>query len=127
MNTLTEGKYVIDLKTLRKDSDEMSVMGNYLAGSAIITKAADFLTVTLLILDNQTVLGFQLEGNNGWEEADEHRIDDETNRRYELFDLVALTGIINARVQYEYPHEGRTIKADEEFRIAFDHDSIESV
>lgn len=127
MNTLTEGKYVVDLKTLRKDSDELSVMGNYLAGSAIITKEADFISMTLLILDNQIVLGLQLEGNNGWEEAEEHRIDDETNRRYELFDLEALSDVINARVQYEYPQEGKIMKADEEFRIVIDQESIESV
>ena len=127
MTPLTEGKYVIKFTTRAKDSNKSSLMGSYLAQRAIITKTAEFMTITLHILDNEIVLGFQLEGSSDWDEAVEYRVDDVTNQRFELFDLNELTETINARIQYEYPEEGKILKTDEEFRIEFDHESIESV
>lgn len=127
MNSLNEGKYIVDIELMQKDSNELSEIANYLAKRAIITKEQNILTMTLLVLDNGSILGLQLEGNNEWVEADLYNVDDETNRRYELFELDHLTEIISARAQYEYNYEGRIMKADEELKLAIDQSSIEVV
>lgn len=127
MNALTEGKYMIDLELLHKDSNQVSEIANYLAKRAVITKEKNILTMTLLVLDNGSILGLQLEGNNEWLEAAEYKVDDETNRRFELFELSRLSETISARAQYEYNYEGRIMKADEELKITLDQTSIEIV
>lgn len=127
MNSLAKGKYKIDFKVMHKNQDEASVMANYLATSAIITKETDLLTMTLMLLDHETVLGFQIEIDGEWVEAINFQVDDEVNRRYELYELTELREMMNARVQYEVEHEERMIKSDEEIRIKFDQNSLESV
>ena len=127
MNSLNEGKYMVDLELLHKDSNQVSEIANYLAKRAVITKEENILTMTLLVLDSGSILGLQLEGNNEWVEAAEYKVDDETNRRYELFELSGLSEIISARAQYEYNYEGRIMKADEELKISLDETSIEIV
>lgn len=127
MNSLTKGKYMVDLELLHKDSNQVSEIANYLAKRAVITKEKNILTMTLLVLDNGSILGLQLEGNNEWVEAAEYKVDDETNRRFELFELSRLSETISARAQYEYNYEGRIMKADEELKITLDQTSIEIV
>ncbi len=127
MDSLTEGKYMVDLELLHKDSNQVSEIANYLAKRAVITKEKNLLTMTFLVLDNGSILGLQLEGNNEWVEAAEYKVDDETNRRFELFELSGLSETISARVQYEYNYEGRIMKADEELKITLDQTNIEIV
>lgn len=127
INTLSEGKYTIDLSVLHKELEDLSTMANYLASSAIVTKGADFLTITLMILDHQTVLGFQIDDNEDWVEAINLTVDDERNRRYELFELSDFKEDMTGRVQYELGYEGRIIKGDEEVRLVFDMESLEAI
>lgn len=124
MDTLTEGKYTLNFKVLHKELDQASTMANYIADSAILTKGPDFLTITFMLIDNQTILGFQIDSNEDWVEAINQKVKDEDNRRYELFELNDITELMTARVQYELGYEGRIIKGDEEVRLEFDIENL---
>ncbi len=124
MDTLTEGKYTLNFKVLHKELDQASTMANYIADSAILTKGPDFLTITFMLIDNQTILGFQIDSNGDWVEAINQKVKDEDNRRYELFELNDITELMTARVQYELGYEGRIIKGDEEVRLEFDIENL---
>jgi len=127
METIAEGKYILNFKVLHKELDQASTMANYIADSAILTKGPDFLTITLMLIDSQTVLGFQIENKGDWIEPINQKMDDEKNRRYELYELEEISEIMGARVQYELGYEGRIIKGDEELRLEFDLDNLEPI
>src|SRR5699024_1432033 len=112
METIAEGKYIFNLKLLLKELNKASTLENYIANSAILTKGADFLTITLMLIDSQTVLGFQIENKGDWIEPINQKMDDEKNRRYELYELEEISENMAARVQYELGYEGRIIKGD---------------
>lgn len=123
-----EGKYGIRLQTLKKDADEPSAMANYLSQMAIVTKQDHLLTLSLLLQSQQTITGFQIENQTGeFEEAMDKQVDEEMDRRFEMFSLSELPAILHARVQYEVEHEGKVIKGDEVLRLSFSEESLEKV
>lgn len=125
---IEEGKYGISLQALKKDADEPSVMANYLSQMAIVTKQDDVLTLSLLLQSQQTITGFQIEDQAGaFVEAIEKQVDEELDRRFEMFVLAQLPAILHARVQYEVEHEGKSIKGDEVLRLSFVEESLEKV
>ena len=125
---IEEGKYAIGVQTLKKDENEASAMANYLSQKAIVTKQDEFFTLSLLLQSQTTITGFQIE-NEGDEfvEATESQIDEETDRRFEMFELSHLPVILRARVQYEVEHDGRSFKGDEVLRLSFDAQSLEKL
>src|SRR5690625_2986849 len=127
METIAEGKYILNFKVLHKELDQASTMANYIADSAILTKGPDFLTLTLMLIDSQTVLGFQIENGDDWLEPINQKMDDEKNRRYELYELEEIKEIKSIRVYDEMGYEGRIIKGDEELRLEFDLDNLEPI
>src|SRR5699024_9822007 len=127
METIAEGKYILNFKVLHKELDQASTMANYIADSAVLTKGADFLTITLMLIDSQTVLGFQIENKYDWIEPINEKMDDEKHRRYELYEIEENSEIMCSSVQYELGYEGRIIKGDEELRLEFDLDNLEPI
>lgn len=127
MEELTEGKYIINFDIWHNELNQDSTMANYMADSAILTKGADFLTITFMLTDSQTILGFQIEQDEEWVESINQKVVDDDNRRYELFELNDVTQIMSARVQYELGYEGRIIKGDEEVRLIFATDDLQEV
>src|SRR5699024_12867568 len=127
METIAEDKYILNFKVLHKELDQASTMANYIADSAILTKGPDFLTITLMLIDSQTVLGFQIENIGDWIEPINQKMDDEKNSRYELYEREEISDIIGTRVQYELGYEGRIIKGDVELRLVFDLDNVERI
>src|SRR5699024_1016734 len=128
MITLNNGKYAIHLQTLKKDTDEASVMTDYLSQVAVVTKQDDFLALSLLLQSEQTITGFQIDRGDGeFVEAIDKHVDEEMERRSEAFEINTLHKDTLARVQYEVAHEGKTFKGDETFRLVFDEDSLEKV
>lgn len=126
--TIAEGKYAIAVKTLKKDADEPSAMANYLSQMAIITKQDQFLTLSLLLQSQKTITGFQVDNQAGeFVEAVEKQVDEEMDRRFEMFELNHLPATLHVRVQYEVEHEGRAFKGDEELRLSFDQESLEKL
>lgn len=125
---IEEAKYGIRLQTLKKDADEPSAMANYLSQMAIVTKQDDGLTLSLLLQSQQTITGFQIEDQTGaFVEALEKQVDEELDRRFEMFALRALPAILHARVQYEVEHEGKVLKGDEVLRLSFVEESLEKL
>lgn len=125
---IEEGKYAIGVETLKQDIDEPSAMANYLSKMAIVTRQDNFLTLSLLLQNQKTITGFQVESQTGeWVEAIEKQVDDEMDRRFEMFELAHLTSIINVRVQYEVEHEGQSFEGDEALRLSFDEESLEKL
>ncbi len=125
---IEEGKYGIRLQALKKDADEPSAMANYLSQMAIVTKQDDLLTLSLLLQSQQTITGVQIENQTGeFVEAIEKQVDEEMDRRFEMFTLAELPAIIHARVQYEVEHEGKSLKGDEVLRLSFFGESLEKV
>src|SRR5690625_2397051 len=88
-----EGRYVIHVRTLQEDKDEPSAMAGYLSESAIITNLNGSLSLTLMLKDHQTITGFQVEN----QEAIEKQVNDETNMRYEMFELDRLPAYLPVR------------------------------
>src|SRR5699024_8135210 len=127
METIAEGKYILKFKVLHKELDQASTMANDIADSAVLTKVADFLTITLMLIDSLTVLGFQIENKGDWIEPINQKMDDDKNRRYELYELEEISENMVARVQYELGYEGRIIKGDEELRLEFDLDNLDPI
>src|SRR5690625_6287211 len=116
-----EGRYVIHVRTLQEDKDEPSAMAGYLSESAIITNLNGSLSLTLMLKDHQTITGFQVEN----QEAIEKQVNDETNMRFEMFELDRLPAYLPVRVQYEVEYGGKEIKSDEALRLYFDEASLE--
>lgn len=125
MEELTEGKYIINLDIWHNELNQDSTMANYMANSAILTKGPDFLTITFMLTDSQTILGFQIDQDDEWLEPINQKVIDDENRRYVLFELNDISQIMSGRVQYELGYEGRIIKGDEEVRLVFDLENIE--
>src|SRR5699024_1460410 len=125
---LDEGKFAIGVETLQKDSDEPSAMANYLSKIAIVTRQDGVLRLSLLLQSQKTITGFQVEKQAGeLVEAVEKKVDDEMDRRFEMFELEHLPSILNVRVQYEVDHEGQKFKGDETLRLHFNEESLEKL
>ncbi len=125
---IDEGKYVIEVQTLKKDADEASAMADYLSQSAIITNQDDKLYLTVMFMDHKTITGFQVKNESGeWIEAIDQQVNEETNNRFEMFELHQLTSPLSVRVQYEVMHGEQNFSGDEELRLAFDEESLENV
>src|SRR5690625_4030294 len=116
-----EGRYVIHIRTLQEDNDESSSIAGYLCESAIITNRNGSLSLTLMLQDHQTITGFQVEN----QEAIEKQVNDETNMRFEMFELDRFPAYLPVRVQYEVEYGGKEIKGDEALRLYFDEASLE--
>ena len=122
------GKYGIRVQTLKKDENEPSAMANYLSQMAVVTKQDEKITLSLLLQSQKTITGFQVENEAGeFVVAAESQIDEEMDRRFEMFKLSHLPAILHARVQYEVEHEGRSFKGDEVLRLSFDAQSLEKL
>src|SRR5690625_7326034 len=102
-------------------------MANYIAVSAVLTKGADFLTITLMLIDSQTVLGVQIENKGDWIEPINQKMDDEKNRRYELYEIEEISENMAAREQYEIGYEGRIMKGDEALQLEYELDNLEQI
>lgn len=125
---LDEGKYAIGVQTLQKDEDEPSAMANYLSQTAVVTNQEGVLTLSLLIQLQKTITGFQVENQAGeLMDAIDVQVNDEADRRFEMFKLDQLPSILNVRVQYEIEHEGQNFKGDEPLRLSFDEESLEKL
>lgn len=125
---IEEGKYAIGVQTLKKDENEPSAMANYLSQKAIVSKQGEFFTLSLLLQSQKTITGFQVENQAGeLVEAIEKQVDEEMDRRFEMFEIEQLPAILHARVQYEVEHEGRSFKGDEVLRLSFDEQSLEKL
>lgn len=125
---IEKGKYAIGVQALKKDADEPSAMANYLSQMAVVTKQDEFLTLSLLLQSQQTITGFQVENHAGeFMEAVDKQIDEEMDRRFEMFELKNLPTNLNVRVQYEVEHEGKSFKGDEILRLSFVEKSLEKI
>lgn len=125
---IEEGKYAIGVQTLQTDTDEPSAMANYLSQTAIVTKQDGFLALSLLLQGQETITGFQVENQDGeLVGAIERQVDEEADRRFEMFELDRLTTILNVRVQYEIVHDGQNFKGDEALRLSLDKESLEKL
>ena len=125
---IEKGKYAIGLQALKKDADEPSAMANYLSQMAVVTKQDEFLTLSLLLQSQKTITGFQVENHTGeFIEAIDKQIDEEMDRRFEMFELENLPKNLKVRVQYEVEHEGKSFKGDEILRLSFNEESLEKV
>lgn len=125
---IEDGKYAIGVQTLQKEADEPSAMANYLSQTAIVTSQEGILTLSLLLQGQKTITGFQVENQSGeLLKAIDVQVDDESDRRFEMFELDLLTSILNVRVQYEIEHDGQNFKGDEALRLSFDEESLEKL
>ncbi len=125
---IEKGKYAIGVEALKKDADEPSAMANYLSKMAVVTNHDEYFTLSLLLQSQKTITGFQVENHAGeFIEASDRQIDEEMDRRFEMFELENLPANLNARVQYEVEHEGKSFKGDEILRLSFIEDSLEKV
>lgn len=123
-----QGKYAIGVEALKKDTDEASAMANYLSKMAIVTREGEFLSLSILLQSQQTITGFQIENHLGeYIEATDSQIDEEMDRRFEMFELETLPANLYAQVQYEVEHEGKSFKGDEILRLTFDQNTVEKI
>lgn len=120
------GKYTIDVLALKKDSDEPSAMASYLSKTAMVTNQDDSLFLTITLKKSNMITGFQIENQDGEKlEAIDKHVNEETDDRYELFQLDQLVTPLPARVQYEAEFEGQKIQGDEELRLVFNDQYME--
>lgn len=120
------GKFTIDVHALKKDNDEPSAMASYLSKTAMITNQDDSLFLTVVLKKSNMITGFQIENQDGEKlEAIDQHVNDETDERYELFQLDHFVSPLPVRVQYEAEFEGQKIKGDEELRLEFNEKYME--
>src|SRR5690625_8045208 len=98
--SLQEGKYVIFVKAIKRDTDEKSAMAPYLGETAIVSKIDEKLYITFMLMEQEMITNFQLSIGDEFYEAIDKHVDDELNNRYEMFQLKEHTDSIVARVQY---------------------------
>lgn len=128
LNNLEDGKYVIPVEAIKKDNDEPSAMAPFLDKNSLITKQSNFLFIALIIREEHVITGLQLKSEAGtWVEAKEKQTDQESNIRYEVFDIGTLHDVIEARVQYEVEQNGQTFSGDEKLRLKLDTTELRDV
>lgn len=121
-------KFAIDVQPLKETTDEPSIMLQYLSQVAMVERYEEGIGLSLLLQSQDVITGFQVQNEAGeWVEAVDHHINEEMNRRVELFHLTRLPHTLHVRVQYEVPHEGSTFKGDEPLRLVFDETSIQTI
>lgn len=126
--SIDEGKYVVQVKTMKKTEAEPSAMAPYLSNNSIVTKVSGQYFLTLMILEEQIITGFQLKNKaDEYVNSMENHRDEESSTRYEIFQLEDFRTIHDARVQYKIDHDGKTFEGDEELRLFFDSDSVQNV
>lgn len=125
--SLQEGKYVIFVDAMKKDTDEESAMAPYLGETAIVSKIDEKLYITFMLMEQEIITNFQLSNGDEFYEAIDKQVNEELNNRYEMFQIKELTDSIVARVQYEVTYEGRKIDGDEQLRLMFDLNSLKNV
>ena len=125
---LNDGKYVVEVQAIKKDSTETSAMAPYLANNAIITKEAGQNFVTLVINEEEVVKGLQVKSSdNTFKNSINNQVNQDENVRYEIFHLEQIQTILPARVQYKINYEGNIIEGDEELRLFINDDTIQNV
>lgn len=125
---LNEGKYAIQVQTLKKNEDEPSAMNSYLGETAILTETGRDLFITFMLKEQQIILSFQLANDRGkFFEAIEQVVNEQLKTRYEMFKIKVLKESIIARVQYELFYEGQKVSGDEQLRLMLDQDSLQKV
>jgi|SRR5690625_693197 len=125
---LHDGKYVVEVQAIKKDSTETSAMAPYLANNAIITKEAGQNFVTLVINEEEVVKGLQVKSSdNTFKNSINNQVNQDENVRYEIFHLEQIQTILPARVQYKINYEGNIIEGDEELRLFINDDTIQNV
>lgn len=125
---IEEGKYVIHVRTLKHGTNEPSAMADYLSESAIVTNQNGLVYLTLMFNDHKIITGFQVENELGeMVESIEEQVNEETNSRFEMFELERLTSPLHVRVQYEVEFQGNHMKGDEKLSLAFDEASLEKL
>lgn len=125
---LHDGKYVVEVQAIKKDSTETSAMAPYLANNAIITKEAGQNFVTLVINEEEVVKGLQVKSSdNTFKDSINNQVNQDENIRYEIFHLEQIQTILPARVQYKVNYEGDIIEGDEELRLFINDDTIQNV
>lgn len=125
---LNEGKYAIQVQTLKKNEDEPSAMNSYLGETAILTKTGRDLFITFMLKEQQIISSFQLANDRGkFFEAIEQVVNEQLKTRYEMFKIKVLKESIIARVQYELFYEGQKVSGDEQLRLMLDQDSLQKV
>lgn len=128
METITSelDKFAIDVQALKETSDEPSIMLQYLSQVAMVERVEEGVRLSLLLQSQDVITGFQVKDERGeWVAAVDAHINEEMNRRVELFALERLPETLHVRVQYEAPYEGGTFKGDEPLRLVFDASSIQ--
>lgn len=126
--TLDEGKYVVQVKAMKLDVDEPSAMAPYLSNNSIITNISGQYFLTLMILEEHIITGFQLKNNvNELKNCIERHRDETAKTRYEIFQLEEFRTIHEVQVQYEVDHEGKVFEGDEKLRLFFDANSIQNI
>jgi len=126
--SLQEGKYVIFVEAMKRDTDEKSAMAPYLGETAIVSKIEDELYITFMLTEQKIITGFQLSNDNDeFYEAIDTQVNEELDNRYEMFHIKELTDSIVARVQYKVTYEGRKIDGDEQLRLVLDPHSLKNV
>lgn len=125
--SLQEGKYVIFVDAMKKDTDEESAMAPYLGETAIVSKIDEKLYITFMLMEQEIITNFQLSNGDEFYEAIDKQVNEELNNRYEMFQIKELTDSIVARVQYKVTYEGRKIDGDEQLRLVLDPHSLKNV
>src|SRR5690625_3395566 len=126
--SLQEGKYVIFVEAMKRDTDEKSAMAPYLGETAIVSKIEDELYITFMLTEQKIITGFQLSNDNDeFYEAIDTQVNEELDNRYEMFHIKELTNSIVARVQYEVTYEGRKIDDYEQIKLMIDLNRLKNV
>src|SRR5690625_4043674 len=95
---LDEGKYIVHVQAIKKETEEASAMAPYLSENAIITKEAEKTFITLMIHQEEVVTGFQVANEEGkLIESIDQQIDKQSKNRYEVFQLDILSELLQAR------------------------------
>lgn len=125
---LQDGKYIVEVQAIKKDSSETSAMAPYLENNAIITKEAGQNFVTLVINEEEIVKGLQVKsGDRTFNDSINKQVNKDENIRYEIFHLEQIQTVLPARVQYKINHEGNIIEGDEELRLLINDETVQNV
>src|SRR5690625_7468717 len=115
--SLQEGKYVIFVDAMKKDTDEESAMAPYLGETAIVSKIDEKLYITFMLMEQEIITNFQLSNGDEFYEAIDKQVNEELNNRYEMFQIKEHKDSIVERVIYKDTYKYWKITDDEQHRI----------
>ena len=120
---LDDGKYSINFKVLENNTNNTSIMDDYVVSPGVLTVKDGNQFIAITLTSSSWITDFQVESDDKFTIPKELSADSEENTRVVEFEVKDLFKKMNAKVSLDIPEHN--YKTTHDVQFAFDTDSIE--